>query len=393
MPSKFMHTAAAPLGLGSTAAPGAARGNELATFRLKMLPAADGDCLLLSWGASGPLHHLVVDGGRKGAYAHLRPELEAIALAGEKLTLYVLTHVDADHIEGALAYLADKEAPLLPDQVWFNGFEESVRAQPSGKRSMRQGDDWSKAIAEAQLNKNAGFSRGVVSVDTAPATLEFEGLKISIVSPDTERLRVMGEKWKEYRRQLAREKDGMRGGKRGRPPIVAPIMIEDFIADGETDPEAPNGSSIAFVAEWQGRRVLLAGDAHPEVLEEGLIRLARGEGADRYRVDLLKAAHHGSQRNTSRALIEALECRNLAISTNGNLHGHPDPEAIARFLHFGPKGRKSLWFNYRNARTEPWSDDTTTTRYDYAVHFPIEEAPGVIEIDLLALQPSSACAI
>ena len=75
----------------------------MATFRLKMLPAADGDCLLLSWGAGGPLHHLVVDGGRQGAYAHLKQELEAIARAGEKLALYVLTHVDADHIEGALA--------------------------------------------------------------------------------------------------------------------------------------------------------------------------------------------------------------------------------------------------------------------------------------------------
>lgn len=362
----------------------------MATFRLKMLPAADGDCLLLSWSAGGPLHHLVVDGGRQRAYAHLKPELEAIARAGEKLALYVLTHVDADHIEGALAYLADKKAPLLPEQVWFNGFEESGRAQPSGKRSMRQGDDWSKAIAGAQLNRNAGFARRVVSVATAPATLEVEGLKISIVSPDAERLKVMGEKWKEYRRQLAREKDGMRGGKRGRPPVVAPIMIEDFIADGETDSEAPNGSSIAFVAESQGRRVLLAGDAHPEVLEEGLTRLARGEGADRYRVDLLKAAHHGSQRNTSRTLIESLDCRHLAISTNGNLHGHPDPEAIARFLHFGPKGSKSVWFNYRNARTEPWSDATTMTRYDYESNFPTEEAPGVIQIDLLALPPCPA---
>lgn len=369
--------------------PGAAGGDELATFRLKMLPAADGDCLLLSWGAGGPLHHLVVDGGRQGAYAHLKQELEAIARAGEKLALYVLTHVDADHIEGALAYLADEEAPLLPEQVWFNGFEESSRVEPSGTRSMRQGDDWSKAIAGAELTHNAGFVGGIVSVATAPAGLEVEGLKIAIVSPDAGRLKVMGEKWKAYRRQLALEKDGMRGRTRGRQPLVAPIDIEDFIADGETDPEAPNGSSIAFVGEWQGRRVLLAGDAHPEVLEAELNRLARAEGADRYRVDLFKASHHGSQRNTSRTLIEALDCWHLAISTNGNLHGHPDPESIARFLHFGTKGPKTLWFNYRTARTEPWADAATATRYDFEASFPAKETPGLIEIDLLALPGSS----
>ena len=41
----------------------------MAIFRLILLPASDGDCMLLSWGDDGPLHHMLVDGGRSGAYA------------------------------------------------------------------------------------------------------------------------------------------------------------------------------------------------------------------------------------------------------------------------------------------------------------------------------------
>ena len=88
-------------------------------------------------------------------------------------------------------------------------------------------------------------------------------------------------------------------------------------------------------------------------------------------------------------MLWALDCWHLAISTNGNLHGHPDPESIARFLHFGTKGPKTLWFNYRTARTEPWADAATATRYDFEASFPAKETPGLIEIDLLALPGSS----
>ena len=250
---------------------------------------------------------------------------------------------------------------------------------------MRQGDDWSKAIARRKLCLNMDFVEGVVSIETAPEHLEIEGLKITILSPDAGRLGAMRDKWKEYRRQLARDEDGMRGRTRGRRPVALPIVVESLIADGETDSEAPNGSSIAFVVEWKGRRILLAGDAHPEVLEASLTRLARAAGAARYRIDLLKASHHGSQKNTSRQLIQSMDCRHLAISTNGNLHGHPDPEAIARFLHWTPDRERSLWFNYRTERTEPWGDPAAMKRYDYRAHYPADDAPGVIEIDLMAL--------
>lgn len=353
------------------------------TFRLKILPALDGDCMILTWGDDGPLHHMIVDGGRKSAYPHLFDEMSTIKKAGEKVDLYVLSHVDADHIEGALAYLGDVNRPLLPEQVWYNGFEEMGRAGPrTGVRSMRQGDDWSKAISRLRLPLNSPFKDGVASIEKAPSVLEVEGLKITMLSPDASHLAAMRVKWDAYRETTARARAGTRGpGKVGREPVATPISIEDYIADGESDLELPNGTSIAFVAEWQGRRVLLAGDAHPELLESSLAPLAEKEGG-RFRLDLLKASHHGSKKNTSRQLIEAISCRQLAISTNGSLHQHPDPEAIARFLHFGVEGPKDIWFNYASKWALPWDDPATKEKYDYRAHFP-PALQGFIEIDIM----------
>jgi beta-lactamase superfamily II metal-dependent hydrolase len=355
----------------------------MSTFSLEMLPAGDGDCILLSWGEEGSLRHMVVDGGRAGAYTHLRARLVDAASAGGTLELYVLTHVDADHISGALAFMKDARRPLTPRAVWFNGYRQVVA---TGARSMRQGDDYSDLLRRLEWPLNSGFERGVVSVGSAPALLDVGGLRLTLLSPDQARLDALAEAWRRHR-LLADEPDlARRAGMRGRrgadfEPIPDPLVVEDLIAAGPVDAEVANGSSIAFVAEYRGRRILLAGDAHPDVLERSLAPLAAAEGG-RYRVDLLKAPHHGSARNTTRRLVELIDCRTVAYSTNGNLHGHPDPEAVARFVHYSPAGPKTLIFNYETDRTRPWGAERVRDVYGVDARYPRGE-PGVSRIDLI----------
>jgi hypothetical protein len=354
------------------------------TFQLTMLPALDGDCLILTWGDGGKCSHAVIDGGRAAAYPHLHRHLVKMAEAGETLELYVLTHIDADHIAGALTYLKSRTRPIEPKQVWYNGFRQ---VRPGDRRSMRQGDEYSEALEKLRWPLNTGFERGVVSIETAPAELDVAGLKITLLSPDAAHLEVLGERWDEWRReqeesdQREGREDTRGAGKSERPPVPDPFVIEDLIADGETDHGLPNGSSIAFVAEWGGARMLLAGDAHPDLIAASLASMAEREGG-RYHLDLLKASHHGSAKNTTREMIEILDCRRMAISTNGNLHGHPDPQAIARFLHFGTVGHKHLHFNYATDRALAWDAETVKERHDYETHLP-PVTEGELVIDLL----------
>ncbi|WP_215260741.1 hypothetical protein, partial [Escherichia coli] len=67
--------------------------------------------------------------------------------------------------------------------------------------------------------------------------------------------------------------------------------------------------------------------------------------------------------------------------------GHPDPQTIARFVHFGPKGPKEIYFNYDTSRTRPWDDPDTKLRYDYRTWFPKDEA-GLLKIDIMGRAPT-----
>lgn len=334
-------------------------------FRLEMLPAADGDCLLLSWG-DGALSHLVVDGGRAGSYPYLKARLAQIAAAGERVELFVLTHIDADHIEGALAYLRDGARPIAPAQIWYNGRVETSLFRT---RSMRQGDAYSAALSALRWPLNASYTDGVARIGSAPVPIDVAGIAVTMLSPDQVHLDALGRRWDQWHAQQGVRVRGLATRPVRRPLPPEPLIVEDLSAPTPTDAEPPNGSSIAFVAEWRGRRILFGGDAHPDVLAQSLRPLAEAEGG-RYRVDLLKASHHGSAKNTTRELIELLDCRRMAISTSGAKHGHPDPQSIARFIRYGPDGEKHLYFNYASGWTRPWAAADVAERYGVRAHLP-----------------------
>jgi len=342
---------------------------------MTMLPAGDGDCLILSWGAPGALRHAVVDGGRSSTYLALRPRLLDIHQAGERLELVVLTHVDADHIEGALKYVQDPHLPIAPARVWYNSFD-ALGGMTA--RSMAQGDRYAAALEQLGWPWNIGFDHGLVSVKSAPPDLGIPGLKVTVLGPDSEGVEAMRAKWADWRENHDPVKIA-RTGRLSRDQMPTPLDVTELAKPGKTDTELPNGSSISLLVEHDGRRVLLAGDAHPDTLVRSIAPLARAEGG-RLRVDVFKVSHHGSSGNVTRELIELLDCRRFAISTDGTRHGHPDPEAIARLLAFAPVGRRELLFNYSSARTLPWRDADPTNKWDYGCQY--GDPQGYLEIDV-----------
>ncbi|MCW2363171.1 MULTISPECIES: ComEC/Rec2 family competence protein [Sphingobium] len=350
-------------------------------LRLTVFPADDGDCLLLSYGEAAPFRHIIIDGGRASSYPHLRARLTEIRDAGEEIELLVLTHVDADHIEGVLKIAKDPDLPLAPKHVWFNGFDQLGRIQAF---SPGEGDEYSELLGKLGWPLNEAFNGNAASIEAKPQPFEMAGLTITLLSPDAEKLAKMRKAWTAWRtadaaKAAAKALRAASGVQRmGRKAMPTVLDIETLSAPTPTDPEPPNGSSIAFLAEWNGKSVLLAGDAHPDLLAKSLCALlAPGK---RLTVDLFKVSHHGSHGNTSREVVEALDCRRFLISTNGKRHGHPDPEAIARLLRFAPDGMKTLYFNYRTPRTDPWDDAPLSAKYGYATEFAGPD--GILLIDI-----------
>ncbi len=85
----------------------------------------------------------------------------------------------------------------------------------------------------------------------------------------------------------------------------------------------PNNNSLLLLAEWQGLRVLLLGDAETE--QQSQLRAAYPQLA----ADVVKVAHHGSAYQDA-TLLDAYRVQIAVVSVGaGNDYGHPNPAVLA----------------------------------------------------------------
>jgi beta-lactamase superfamily II metal-dependent hydrolase len=365
------------------------------TFRVTLYPALDGDCILLSWGKSSRVYHILVDLGRGVTYKAIKKHLKALG----DLELFVMSHVDADHIAGAIPMVREKTAPFRPRRVWYNARPQlaaAVNRNPITEEfGARQGEKLAKGIVRFGWPWNAEFMSEIVSTDSPEARdwiTMADGLRVRLLSPNDAALQALLPTWDdELERARIRNSDpdedtaplspiyesfGVA------PPNVADLAKEEYRPDGTV----ANGSAIAFIAEFEGKRVLLSADAHSETLEGPLRILAEEEGG-RYRLDLLKLSHHGSRANTSKSLPGMIDCTRFAVSTNGSRdHDHPHGESIARLLASDKDRHKTLYFNYRQPYTDQWDSTRLMKTWKYDCVFPAasegDEANGTLLIDI-----------
>jgi len=347
---------------------------------LKMLPASFGDCLLLAYGEDEPTHHLLIDAGLKGTFDKVLKPLLKMPGQLASLDLVVVTHLDRDHICGMLPLVEQMPDSVQPFDIWFNGYGHLVGDQ----LGTNDAEVLEKLLIRKALPWNEHFSRHAVVIPTnAKSEVDLPRCKlpgeatITLLSPYWEQLTALAEAWESDElgswdagpdeEQMEGEPDDILGK---RPPlsgIDVNTVLELAGTSVEEDTAAPNGSSIAFVFEFGGKRILFGADAHPGVLLKSLELLAPGDKP--YRVDAFKIPHHGSMNNLSPELLRKLDCPRFLVSTNGSSFGHPHPEAIARILTLSIP--RELCFNYRSEYTELWEDKSVREHFgDYKAVLP-----------------------
>ena len=354
-------------------------------FHLTMHPASEGDCLVLAWGDPSDPHHAVIDLGRTRDYALLRPWL----IAARNIALFAISHIDADHIAGAMPMAQEATAPFAPADVWFNGYKHLAAAKKRMESleplSVAQGDKLEKAIVKFAWPWNTAFDQGPVSVQSPEARAPLElpgGLRLTLLSPWDEDLARLEGVWNAWLKKN-RLGDDDSDSDPATPPGLETMGVIDVEALAAQpfleDDEPPNGSSIAFLAEHDGRRVLLTADAHPSRIAASLTALGHGP-QNRLQLDLFKLCHHGSKRNTSPELLRMIDCTRFAISTDGSKHDHPDAQTIARVLVQDPGRPKVLYFNTRQPNALLWQNDAQQARWSYTCVFPPANAGLAIDI-------------
>jgi beta-lactamase superfamily II metal-dependent hydrolase len=360
------------------------------TLQVELLPAGHGDSVLLEYGSPAAPARILVDAGPATAYAAVRARLARIPPERRRLDLLVVTHVDADHVEGVVKLLNDADLAVEVGELWFNGYRHlpndelgPVQGEMVGALATHRSIAWNTAFGERAVKREPG--RPLPRVELPG------GLSITVLAPSDRELERLRREW-----ERACDRAGLSPGSvadalvlLGQTRRLNPLdTYLDTRVDAATDLEglaaaasdldrsAPNASSIVLLVEYAGRRVLLAGDSTPDALVPALERLVAERNLTRLRLDAFKLPHHASRNNVTRELLRLVDADRSLVSTDGKHFGHPDDEAIARVIVDGPRGG-TLVFNYRTDATLRWAEVGLVDRYGHRTDYPEPRSAGV----------------
>jgi beta-lactamase superfamily II metal-dependent hydrolase len=356
-------------------------------LRIELLPAGHGDSILVEYGTAEAARRVLIDGGPATSYNHVSQRISQLSQQQRHFELLVMTHVDADHIEGVLRLLNDRALGASFGDIWFNGY----RHLPTDELGAAQGEMLSAVIETRGLAWNVRFGGGPVEADRTGRLPRVDlpgGLRLTLLTPGRPELVGLRRVWeREIRRAgfapgSTREALDLLERSRRLTPMDNYLGVPELdvahlaSAASDLDVSPTNASSIGFLAEYADRRVLFTGDATPQALTAAAGQLLSERGLSRLELDALKVPHHGSQNNITTAMVRMLPARRYLFSTDGKHFQHPDPAAVARVVMGAPHGAE-LVFNYRTERTEVWDAPGLRARYGYTTRFPQDGQAGI----------------
>jgi hypothetical protein len=176
--------------------------------------------------------------------------------------------------------------------------------------SVANGRDLRDAAAKFRVEVNKGFQGLVARPDEAGAVVAMKDhLTFTVIGPAREQLEAYRLRWIADMGKL----------KEGRGTVAGTAL----------DRNEFNLSSVAVLAELNGRTMLLTGDARGDHLLTGLEKAGKLPASGPLHVDLLKLNHHGSDANVSQKLLDRVFADYYVVSTNGKDH-NPDVATLER---------------------------------------------------------------
>ncbi|WP_444926936.1 ComEC/Rec2 family competence protein [Microbulbifer sp. TRSA002] len=324
----------------------------MAKFQFKILKASHGDCIIIQGKFDGQERNILIDGGpaktfkRGGKKGELLKELEFIDRKKQKVDLLILTHVDEDHIGGLLkGFRNNGILSRLTVEVWFNSgslidhaFNQEVDpthlltiAPPSNTNSftsIKQG-----LIFEEHIREKGIWNEELIISGTS---LQRFGITFTIISPTEEKLEKLLGKWEKE------TSNWFTGSNNGDHHIPLDHLLKNEEPFKE-DNTIHNGSSIAFIFEYNNKKILFLSDAHNEVIVRQLKKLGHSE-KNPLKVNYVKLSHHGSKYNTSTELLDIIDCSNFIISSDTSRFKLPNKATISRIIKHKPNS--TIYFNY-----------------------------------------------
>jgi glyoxylase-like metal-dependent hydrolase (beta-lactamase superfamily II) len=78
-------------------------------FNIEMLPADHGDCLWITYGQGTEQRRILIDAGTAHSFSNFKQRINNLGKADRHFELFVITHIDSDHIGGSLELLREMD--------------------------------------------------------------------------------------------------------------------------------------------------------------------------------------------------------------------------------------------------------------------------------------------
>lgn len=324
-------------------------------MKIKFLEAYNGDCIHLAFSdVEGNPRNILIDSGIADTYTttdqdnkpkkgELQKLINSLVKSKQKIDLLIMTHVDDDHIGGILSWFEHQpKATDLIGEIWFN----------SGRTIASHFSQKEKKSTDLPLNPveltNTGITQGVSfegqirdkgiwkeDIIKSGDILLRLGLTFEILSPSEQKLKALLRKWKEKAPESLET-----AANSGYALSLKEHLSKDRY---QGDSSAHNGSSIAFILNYGTKRMLFLADSHPGVICKSLIHFQTSLKKP-LKMSFVKVSHHGSKANTTKRLLQLIDTNSYIILTNGDSHGHPDKQLLARIAGINPNC--NIYFNY-----------------------------------------------
>lgn len=360
---------------------------------IHFIPALSGDCILLEFDNQ---ECILIDCGYKSTYnKELKPLLLELSKRDYRIKLLIVSHIDADHIEGAIQLLEDNgdfNSPqvIAIDNIWFNGFystlfmndvfkqhiSNTISEVQNEKMRIVQGQMEMQSISEVAMisgmqsksfeelcsdlgyRVNHQFPGQVVkrksdNVETVTDDKIYLGnFCITVLSPNDflidklaeelniELIKIFGDNYEINNDWIFRDFYEKLTLLIREEPIETNVLIsterdeiEGWLGTSTLAAmNSVNKASIVVKIEYKEIKMLFTGDSDSELW---------GDYLEPY-YDVIKISHHGTLK-PNLCMIKKTKGNHILISTNGRKHGHPEKDLIANLM---LSNSLKLHFNY-----------------------------------------------
>lgn len=320
-------------------------------MEVRFLSVGCGDGIYIRFlGEDGSYHNILIDGGTEKGNKYdnsLRKEITAIKERNENIDLWIISHIDDDHIGGILRFVKDpalfKEIDLSATRFWFNysNLDYDTGVSHDNFKSVKQG------IRLRELLKEKAFLQQFITDELR--LINFFGAKFSILSPNRQKFEALVLDWKKEEIKIIEKKATSFKGSEENDYYT---KIEDFDLElEESDTSTTNASSIAFILEYKAKKFLFTADAHPQILENALFQLGYSD-KNKLHVEYMQVSHHGSKFNTTDGLLKIIDCSNYIISADGFKNNLPNKKTMARIIRIDQKRPVHFFITEQNTCTK-----------------------------------------